>query len=155
MFKTPTDPSIYTNASSRQTSTDLACSIQDHDHKYLHYFNQQSANFTSRICQGTPHLRIYAYPRPLYTWGLGLIDPNVPSPVATIRYLSQQSINNINGGISTIQVYWSSSGQLLSRTHHLSIWKSSQNYKQQIELYPLKYCYIKLWQSHAPFSKPW
>ena len=29
--------------------------------------------------------------------------------------------NNINGGISTIQVYWPSSGQLLSRTRYLSI----------------------------------
>ena len=29
--------------------------------------------------------------------------------------------NNINGGISTIQLYWSSSGQLLSRTHYSSI----------------------------------
>ena len=29
--------------------------------------------------------------------------------------------NNINGGTSTIQVYWPNSGQLLSRTHYLSI----------------------------------
>ena len=29
--------------------------------------------------------------------------------------------NNINGGISTIQLYWSSSDQLLLRTHYSSI----------------------------------
>ena len=33
----------------------------------------------------------YAYPRPLYTWGLSLINPKVPSPGATIGHLSQQS----------------------------------------------------------------
>ena len=33
----------------------------------------------------------YAYPRPLYIWGLGLINLNVPSLGATIGYLSQQS----------------------------------------------------------------
>ena len=32
--------------------------------------------------------------------------------------------NNINWGISTIQVYWPSDGQLLSRTHYSSIWHS-------------------------------
>ena len=32
--------------------------------------------------------------------------------------------NNINGGISTIQVYLPSGGQLLSRTHYSSIWHS-------------------------------
>ena len=32
--------------------------------------------------------------------------------------------NNVNGGISTIQVYLPSGGQLLSRTHYSSIWHS-------------------------------
>ena len=33
----------------------------------------------------------YAHPSPFYTWGLGLINPNVPSLGAAIGYLSQQS----------------------------------------------------------------
>ena len=33
----------------------------------------------------------YAYPRPLYTWGISLINPKVPSPGVTIGHLSQQS----------------------------------------------------------------
>ena len=94
-------------------------------------FQPVKCQFHCWICQGTHHLWIYAYPRPFYTWGLGLINPKVPSSKATIRYLSQQSINNINGGISTIQVYWSSTSQLLSRTHHLLIWHSSQNYNNK------------------------
>ena len=53
MFRTLANPLVYIDASSRQTywssMLNQAIIIQDHDHKYLHYFKQQSAKFTAEF----------------------------------------------------------------------------------------------------------
>ena len=62
--------------------------------------------------------------RPLYTWGLSLINPKVPSLGATIGYLSQQSTTISMEAFPLYMFVGPASSQLFSRTHYSSIWHS-------------------------------
>ena len=105
--------------------TNLACSIKQSSYKIMttntytissskvldSLLNLSWYSSLANIClsKASLHLGAWSYQ------SKGSISGGCNWIFITIKY------NNINGGISTIQLYWSSSGQLLSRTHYSSI----------------------------------
>ena len=139
--------------------TNLACSIKQSSYKIIttstytissskvpiSLLNLSRYSSLANIClsKASLHLGAWSYQ------SKGSISGGYDGIFITKKY------NNINGGISTIHVYWSNQRPTFFKNTLLINSTLSQNYKQQMEFYPLKYYYIKSWQSHTPSSKPW
>ena len=124
IFRTLADPSIYI-ATPTGRLTDLTCLTKQLSYKII---------ITSTYIISSSKVPISLLNLSRYSSLANICLSKAFLHLGAWSYQSKDSIfggynwifitkkyNNINGGISTIQVYWPSSGQLLSRTHYLSI----------------------------------
>ena len=128
--------------------------IQDHYHKYLHDFRQQSADFTSKF------VKVFLTCKYMLIQGLSTLGGLVLS--IQRFHLWGLQLDIYHEKVQQYQWRYFHYTSLLAQQRPTSFKNTllinlafSQYCEQQMELYPLKYYYIKLWQSHAPSLKPW